>query len=191
MSILWPHTRDSLSDSLSSISAALNELHAARPVDIEELMKQFELAAESARNLRSLIAAEMPAASWQTEEELQTVIETIERNVEIRTLRSRLKALVDELEHGEVVHRRASRVSQLNRLREEAIAELRLETELQENPSVLPGPEAAKWVEWACNLKEPEDLESIQILRHRFPELEAFISHLEPGMWIVKVETPV
>ena len=53
-------------------------------------------------------------------------------------------------------------------------------------PPTLPGPEADQWIQWACSLKEPEDTEPLQILRNSFAQLDAFVAHLEPDMWLVE-----
>jgi hypothetical protein len=44
-------------------------------------------------------------------------------------------------------------------------------------------------VEWASNLKEPEDSESLKTLRGLFSQLDAFVAHLEPEMWRVEAPT--
>ena len=136
----------------------------------------------------------MPEASWHTREELEAVIQEIQRKVEARAieqLRSRLLALATLLERGSIVHRRSFRVKQLNQLREQAINELRSQAGLKGTPQALPGPEADEWIDWACALKEPEDAESLQTLRKAFARLDEFVANLEPDMWVVKTETPV
>jgi hypothetical protein len=189
MSSLWHHTRESLDESLSLLSEDLGKLQAAKPVDVAEIIRQFEAAAESARNLRSLISSEMPDASWQSREELEALLERIQRDREVRALRSRLSALASELERGSIVHRRATRAEQVNLLRDQAIKELRFLSEREEVPPALPGPEADQWVGWASGLKEPEDAESLEILRNSFVHLDAFVAHLEPEMWQIEAET--
>ena len=71
MSSLWHYTRESLDKSVILLSEDLRNLQAAKPVDVAEIIKQFEVAAESVRNLRSLVSAEMPEAAWQSREELE------------------------------------------------------------------------------------------------------------------------
>ena len=145
------------------------------------------MAAESARLVRELIWSEMPEASWQSREELNALIEKIQEILEARTLeqlRSRLLALATELERGVIVHRRALRLNELNRLRDQAINELRSQAGLEGTPQTLPGPVAGQWIEWACGLKEPQDAESLQTLRNGFAHLDDFVANLEPNMWI-------
>ena len=60
MNSLWPQTRESLDDSLALLSETLGKLKAAKAVDIADVIQQFEMAAESARNLRSLVLSELP-----------------------------------------------------------------------------------------------------------------------------------
>jgi len=190
MSSLWHFTRESLDQSLSVLQDSLGNLKAAKPVDTDELIQKFEAAAEYARNLRSLVSAEMPDVSWQTRDELEALINNIEKNRELKARRSRLTDLAAGLQRGSVVHRRAARVDQVNQLRDDAIKELRGLAEKEEVPPSLPGPEPDQWIEWASNLKEPEDSESLKTLRSSFAQLDAFVAHLEPEMWRAEAGTP-
>ncbi len=191
---LWPSTIASLNDSLALLYESVGELEAAKPVDIPEVVEQLKMAAEAARNLRALVLSELPDATWENRDELDTLLEQIEKRVEARALeqkRSRLLALAAELERGSIVHRRAVRVEQLSQLRDQAISELRSQASSEKGPQVLPGPEADEWIEWACRLQEPEDSEHLQALRTRFAHLDDFVANLEPNMWTAKKETPV
>lgn len=190
MSSLWHYTRESLDQSLSALQESLVNLKAAKPVDTAVLIQNFESAAEYARNLRSLVSSEMPDASWQSRDELEVLLESIEKNRELKARRSRLLDLAAGLQRGSVVHRRAARVEQVNQLRDNAIQELRNLAEREEAPPSLPGPEPAQWVDWASNLQEPEDSESLKTLRSSFAQLDAFVAHLEPEMWRADTETP-
>jgi protein TonB len=186
---LCPSALASLDDSLVRFCESLEELKAAKSVDISEVIEQFTMAAESARSLRASVLSELPEASWQNREELEALIAEIQERLEARALeqlRSRLLALATELERGSIVHRRALRLNELNQLREQAINELRSKAGLGGTPQTLPGPEADQWIEWACGLKEPEDAESLQTLRNGFARLDDFVANLEPGMWTVK-----
>lgn len=191
MSSIWPTALGSLDDSLALPYESVGKLKAANPINLEEIIQQLQAAAESGGRLRASIAAELPDASWQNRGELQAVIAKIQELEEARRieqLRSRLLAFATELERGSIVHRRAARVSELNQLRELAIKELLTQGGVEGEPPTLPGPEADQWIEWACGLQEPEDSDSLQTLRQRFPQLDDFIANLEPDMW--KPETP-
>jgi hypothetical protein len=190
---LWPSTISSLNDSLALLCESVEKLKAAKSVDIAEVTEQLRMAAESARNLRALVLSELPEAAWQSRNELDTLLEKIEKRVEARQLeqlRSRLLGLAKELERGGIVHRRAVRVSQLTHLRDQAIIELRSQAG-KGAPQPLPGPEADEWLDWACGLKEPDDAESLQTIRNGFAHLDEFVANLEPDMWVMKTETPV
>jgi len=189
MSSLWHYTRESLDQSLSVLQENLGNLKAAKPVDTAALIQNFESAAESARNLRSLVSSELPEASWQTRDELEVLLETIEKNREIQARRSRLLDLAAGLQRGSVVHRRAARVDQVNELRDKAVRELQTLAEGGDVPPSLPGPAPDQWVAWASNLQEPEDSESLKTLRSSFAQLDAFVAHLEPEMWRVEAPT--
>ncbi len=189
MSSLCASALASLDDSLALLSDSLEELRAAKSVDIAEVIEQLKRTAESARVVRELVWSELPEASWQSRQELDALIEEIQRILDARTLeqlRSRLLALASELERGSIVHRRAHRVSELNQLRDRAIKELRSHAGLEGAPQALPGPEACQWIEWACGLQEPQDAESLQTLRKGFVHLDDFVANLEPNMWIAR-----
>jgi periplasmic protein TonB len=189
MSSFCPSALASLDDSLVLFCESLGELKAAKSVDIAEVIEQFKLAAESARNLRVLVSAELPEASWENRQELDVLLEKIQKRVEARNLeqlRGRLLALATELERGSIVHRRALRVKELNQFREQAISELRSQAGSEGAPQTLPGPAADEWIEWACGLQDPEDAESLQALRNGFAHLDDFVANLEPDMWMVK-----
>jgi hypothetical protein len=194
MILLWPSTIASLDDSVVVLFESVERLKAARAVGIAEVIEQLKTADESARNLRALVSTELPEASWQNREELNILLEEIQKRIEARKLeqlRGRLLDLAAELERGSIVHRRAFRVKELSQLRDQAINELRSQAGVKGTPQTLPGPEADEWIEWACGLKDPEDTESLQTLRNGFAHLDDFIANLEPDMWVVKVETPV
>lgn len=192
MSSRWRSALASLDDSLALLRESLGKLEAAQSINIVESIEQFNLASESARNLRGLVLSELPEASWQNREELGALLQEMQKRVDARhseQLRFHLLALATELERGRIVHRRALRVNQLNQFREQAIKELRSRAGLDGTPQTLPGPEADEWIEWAFALKEPEDAESLQILRNGFAHLDDFVAHLEPDMWIA-AESP-
>ncbi len=188
---VWPSTISSLNDSLTVLYGSVGKLQAAKSVDIGEVVEQLKTAAESSRNLRALVLSEVPEASWQNREELDALLEEISKRIEARNIqqqRSRLLAMAAELERGAIVHRRIARQNQLNELRDQAIKELKAEAAAKGAPQTLPGPDSDEWIEWACNLKEPEDAESLGTLRNAFPHLDEFIANLEPEMWTAKAE---
>jgi hypothetical protein len=189
---LWPSTINSLNDSLTALHGSLGKIKAAKPVEIAEVIDQLKNAAESSRNLRALVLAELPEASWQNREELDAIVEEISRRIEARNVeqrRFRLNGLATYLERGTIQHRRTVRQNQLQQMRDQAVKELRAQAALA-NPPVLPGPESDEWIDWACQLKEPEDSESLQNLRNGFPQMDEFVANLEPDMWTVKKEVP-
>lgn len=187
---LWPSTINSLNDSLATLHGSLGKIKAAKSVDLSEVIEQLKAAAESSRNLRALVLAELPEASWQNRDELDAIVEEISKRIEARNLEQRrfkLTGLASQLERGTIVHRRSVRQNQLQQLRDQAVKELRTQAALP-NPPTMPGPEADEWIDWACKLKEPEDAESLQNLRNGFARLDEFIANLEPEMWTVKKE---
>ena len=187
MSSTWPSTLASLDQDLALLCDSLEKLEAAESVDVGKVVEQLKATAAVSVELRGLVLAELPDASWQDRKELQALLEEITRRIEAREeeqRRSSLLALAAELERGNIVHRRAVRVTQLSELRQEAIEELRSFARLKQRPPTLPGPDTDRWMQWACGLKEPEDADSLQALRTAFPWLDEFVANLEPGMWV-------
>ena len=184
-----PSVISSLDDSLALFCGSLGEIQAAKSVDVALVIDQFKAAAESAEKLRTFILSEMPDASWESREQLDSVLDQIQKNLEARrleALRSRLLDLAAELERGNIVHRRAARVTELNQLRAQAIDELLSQASADAAPHDLPGPEAPEWIDWACELKEPEDTDSLRLLREGFARLDDFVANLEPEMWVIE-----
>ena len=183
-----------LDDSLALLYESLGKLKAANSVDIARVIEQLKMAAESARIVRESVWSELPEASWESRQELDALLDEIQKILDARTLeqqRFRLLALATELERGNIVHRRAHRVSELNHLRDQAVEELRSQAGLEGAPQTLPGPEADQWIEWACGLQEPQDAESLQTLRNGFAHLDDFVANLEPNMWIAAASLPL
>lgn len=184
-----PSVISSLDDSLALFCGSLGEIQAAKSIDDALVIDQFKAAAESAEKLRTFIFSEMPDASWESREQLDSVLDQIQKNLEARrleALRSRLLDLAAELERGNIVHRRAARVAELNQLRAQAIDELLSQASSDAAPRELPGPEAHEWIDWACELKEPEDTDSLRRLRDGFARLDDFVANLEPDMWVIE-----
>ena len=188
MSTTWQPICASLDDSLAIVSDRFGKLKAAQTVDVKELVDQLTVASDAARNLNSFVASVLPTAVWQNRQDLDSILAQIDR---IMAARSRLLNLATELQRGVIVHRRALRVTQMNQLREQAINELQSHAETAGAPPTLPGPEAERWIEWACALKEPEDAEAFQVLRNGFVHLDNFVANLEPHMWVVGATTLV
>jgi periplasmic protein TonB len=177
----------SLDDSLVLLGESLGKIKAAKSFNTAEVSGQFNEAAESAQSVRELVWAELPDASWRSREELDVLIDQIQKIVAARAIqqqRSRLMALASALERGTIMHRRAQRASDLNQLRDQAVRELRSRAESEEAPPHLPGPQADQWMGWAWGLQEPEDAESVQALRNGFAQLDDFVASLEPNMWV-------
>ena len=82
MSSLPPSALASVDDSLALPFASVEQLRAANSIDIEEIIQQLEAAAESAQALRALISEELPEASWQNREELDALLEKIQKPAE-------------------------------------------------------------------------------------------------------------
>jgi TonB family protein len=188
MSVSCDAALRSLDDSSSFLSESSAKLRAGTLVDVTQIIEHLKTASESARIVREAVLSELPDASWQNREELDALVERIrsisEQRAAVQRRRSRLAALAAALESGSIIHRRAQRSAELTQLRDHAVDELRAQAALESASPALPGPEADRWIEWACGLKEPEDAESLQNIRGGFPHLDDFIANLELSMWM-------
>jgi TonB family protein len=189
-----PALRDalaSLDHALAKPYESLEKLKAAQSVNTTEAVEQLRVAAVFAHQVRELVWSELPQACWQNRDELDGLVDEIQKIVTARAIeqqRSRLLALATELECGSIVHRRALRVSELNRLREQAVNELRTQAKW-EAPATLPGPPADQWLAWACGLQEAQDAEPLQTLHNGYPQLDDFVANLELSMWVAGAPT--
>jgi hypothetical protein len=142
---------------------------------------------QSALSLRELIRAERPDADWSDRPTLEVLIQHLECEAQAKRdeqRRARLFELANELDAGAIKHRFENRVSALNSLRLQAIRELRIAATLFEQEKELPGPQAADWLSWACNLREESDASTFGDLRRDFPALERFTSEMEESYWV-------
>jgi TonB family protein len=174
-----------LDSALALLSESLENLEASKSVELTQAIEQLKLAVQSAGKVRESVLSELPETSWPSPQELDPLVENVREILKARLVeqqRSRLLALAVELERGTIVYRRALRVSEVNQLREQAVAELRAHAQ-SDAPPMLPGPAAAQWVEWACSLQEPQDAECLQVLQSGFPCLDHFVANLEPNTW--------
>ncbi len=65
----------SLDDSLSQAYESLRKLQAAQSINVEDTIDQLKVAASSAEELRALVSAELPNASWENRAELDALID--------------------------------------------------------------------------------------------------------------------
>lgn len=173
-----------LDDSLQSIRSQVEQLGAALEVNNEQLNNLLADAWLHGAALRDLVRAERPDAKWMDRESLGQVVQDLEiaiqRNQERR---AKLLGLAMQLEVGAVRHRFQARSTELNRLRLEAVNELRAEAAVQEQEKELPGPDAGEWLHWVCNLQDDQDASTISSLRKDFPALEHFAGEMEEPYW--------
>jgi hypothetical protein len=121
MSSLRASALPSLDDSLAALDLVTKQFEAATLVDLPQAIERLKLASESSRTIRAYVLSELPDAKWRDRQELDGLLEAID----VKHRRAGILALAAELERGNIVHRRAARVTQLNELRTEAIEELR------------------------------------------------------------------
>ena len=88
MSSTSQETRASLDDSLVLPFETWGKLKAARSIDSKKSSLRLSCAAEAAEKLRSFVLSERPGASWQNRQELDALLEKIDKEIQVRTLRS-------------------------------------------------------------------------------------------------------
>jgi hypothetical protein len=178
---------EQLDDSLQNVQAQVEWLRAGLEVSDDQLLRSLSDANQSVLMVRELVHAERPAATWADRSALEQLVHDLEKEAQIRVdeaRRSRLLDLANELEAGAVRHRFESRVSSLNNLRIEAVRELRIAAARPEQQNELPGPDASRWLHWACNLQEENDSAVFTELRTGFPALEEFAVEMEESYWV-------
>jgi len=176
-----------LDGSLQTIQSQLDCLRAALEVDDDQLGRSLTNARQHAAMVRDLIHAERPDADWKDRRALDQMIHELEiaearRNQEKR--RTKLLDLANELDAGRVKHRFAHRTTALNRLRLEAVKELRTAAALPEQARDLPGPNASEWLHWACSLQDAKDALVLTSLSRDFGALERFTAEMEESYWM-------
>jgi len=82
MSSLPPSALATLDDALVLPLESVEQLRAAHSIDIAEIIRELETAAESAQGLRAMVLAELPSASWQNRAELDALLHEIETRPE-------------------------------------------------------------------------------------------------------------
>jgi hypothetical protein len=175
-----------LDGSLHAIQSQVDALRAGLEIDDAKLSQSLMHARRDVALLRNLIRSERPDAKWNARTELDMLIHDLEIDAQQRRneqRRMRLLDLADEFEAGIARHRSESRTTSLNRLRMDAIEQLRAAATVPEQQKELPGPAASEWLHWACNLRDKDDATIIDDLRRRFPALEAFAAEMEGRYW--------
>jgi len=175
-----------LDGSLQTIQSQLDCLRAALEVDDDQLSHSLKNARQHAAMVRDLIHAERPDADWKDRRALDQMIQELEiaearRNQQQR--RTKLLDLASELDAGSVKHRSDRRTTALDRLRLEAVKELRTSA-LPEQVKDLPGPKASDWLHWACSLQEVKDASVLTTLSRDFAAVERFTGEIEESYWI-------
>lgn len=155
--------------------------------DEEQLARCLNDACQNSTILSDLLQAERPDVTWTDRAALDELIEQLEIAAtarRIEQLRVRLLELAEELDAGRVKHRVEARSAHLNKLRLNAVNELRQEAATVEQAKELPGPSAGAWIAWACDLQDDKDGEILSALRSDFAALERFTSEMDPSYWM-------
>ena len=176
-----------LDDNLQIIHAQVEWLRAGLEFDDQQLTGNLTEARGHGAAVRDLIRTERFDASWHDREGLERLIHELEiaaqerRNQQRRT---KLLELAAELDAGSIKHRLEARAAGLNKLRQEAVQQLRTEAALADQVKDLAGPRASQWLHWACNLQEEKDGFVLSRLRKDFAALDRFVAGMEESYWV-------
>lgn len=175
-----------LDSALQALQPKLERLRAGLEVNDDELVQALADARQHGAMLRHLVRTERPDAEWGDRRSLDELICELEAAAEARRQqrRARLLELAEELEAGRARHRFDTRAAALNTLRLAAVNELRREAAATEEVKDIPGPGAAEWLHWACNLQDSTDGEVLMCLRRDFDAVERFAGEMEESYWM-------
>lgn len=176
-----------LDTSTEAIESQLDLLEAALQVSEERLIQTFQAACQTATRLTQQIHAERPDAHWSDRASLEQLIQELKAAADERLnqqRRARVLDLANELDSGRVKHRLEARTTLLNKLRSEAVDELRAHADGRQQTKELPGPKAHEWLVWAFDLDDNKDAEILAGLRRDFPAVERFTAEMEESYWI-------
>jgi hypothetical protein len=176
-----------LDSNTQAIESQLDRLQAGLQVNEEKIVQAFQTACQTAAKLTQQIHAERPDAHWTDRVSLEQLIQELKAAADEKLnqqRRARILDLVNELDSGRVKHRLEARTTVLNKLRSQAVEELRVEGAIPQQTKELPGPAAHEWLVWAFDLDDNKDASTLAALRRDFPAVERFTAEMEESYWI-------
>ena len=172
-------TLKSLAEQAKLCHEKIDQLEAAQSLNRGEMIAEVGKLLDLCQNLRDAILSEDSTAAWRTKPELTALISRLDDAAAKR--RSYLE-LAQFLATGTISHRRERTRQERLALRDAAVAEL-MEISERQSPPELPGPQAEKWLEWACSLEDQTNDTELQQLKSGFPRLDDFVRQLEIDWW--------
>ena len=172
-------TLKSLSEQAKLCHEKIDLLEAAQSVNRGEVLAEVGKLLDVCQNLRDAILSEDNTANWKSKSELTALISRLD---EVAAKRRSYLELAQCLATGTITHRRERTRQERLALRDAAVAEL-MEISERQTPPELPGPEAEKWLEWACSLEDDVNDAELQQLKSGFPRLDDFVRQLEIDWW--------
>ena len=172
-------TLQSLTDQARICRNTIDLLEAGQHINRQEATAGLSKLLDLCQNLRDAILSEDSAAHWSSIEELHALVDRLD---DAAANRRRYLDLAEVLSAGTVSHRRERTRQERLALRDAAVAEL-MEISALSSPPELPGPPAAEWLEWACDLEDGADESVLLNLKNNFPRLDDFVSQLEIEWW--------
>jgi len=191
MSFPLHSTLAELDGNVQAIEYQLDRLAAGLPVNEEQLIQTFQAACQTVTRLDEQIHSERSDAQWADRSALEHLVQELKAAAEERLnqqRRARLLDLAAELDSGRVKHRLESRTTLLNKLRSQAVEELRAQAALPGPAKELPGPNTHQWLIWAFDLQDDKDAEILATLGRDFPSVEHFTAEMEESYWLPGTE---
>jgi hypothetical protein len=162
-----------LREKIDLLEAGHNVGKADAVVDLEKLL-------DACQNLRDAVLSEDSAATWETKEQLHSLVERLD---EVADKRRRYLDLAQLLAAGTVSHRRERTRQERMAQRDAAVTELMEISALTSPPPELPGPAADEWLNWACGLEDGANDDELLNLKTNFPRVDDFVRQLEFELW--------
>jgi hypothetical protein len=172
-------TLKSLSEQAKLCHEKIDQLEAAQSVNRGEVLAEVGKLVDACQNLRDAIFSEDNTTSWTTKSELNALVSRLD---DAAAKRRGYLELAQFLATGTISHRRERTRQERLSLRDAAVAEL-MEISERQTPPQLPGPDADKWLEWACSLEDDTNDAELQQLKSGFPRLDDFVRQLEIDWW--------
>jgi hypothetical protein len=179
-------SRSIVADTLQSVTSQakllrekIDLLEAGHNVSRADAVTDLEKLLDACQNLRDAVLSEDSAATWETKEQLHSLVERLD---EVADRRRRYLDLAQLLGAGTVSHRRERTRQERTAQRDAAVTEL-MEISALASPPELPGPVAEEWLSWACGLEDGANDEELLNLKTNFPRVDDFVRQLEIELW--------
>ena len=172
-------TLQCLTDQAKLCREKIDLLEAGQQLSRSEVVGDLSKLLDLCQNLRDAIASEDSAATWNSKDELHSLVSRLD---ETAAKRRRYLDLAQLLASGTVLHRRERTRQERLAQRDAAVAELMEISSLPSFPH-LPGPVVDQWLKWALSLEDGSNAPDLLNLKSNFPRLDDFVRPMEIEQW--------